>query len=126
MSLPLVDTRGDDAVRVCRDRCSGAATVDDDDGAAGVPRASAEEVVEGAAAKADGEYSEPDLGLTGFQQSVDQKKNHRDTKHKGSVRIVFFRCDSWCPLRSCYNAQSKPNVGGSTKLQTQGDPNQAE
>lgn len=74
MSLPFVDTRGDDAVRACRDRCSGAATVDEDDGAGGVPRASADEIVEGAAAKADGEYSELDLELTGFQQSVDQNK----------------------------------------------------
>lgn len=95
--------------------------------AAGVPRAvggravAAEEV--GASANAEEENSEPDLALTGFRQSVDQKKKNRDRGHQGSVRAVFFRCDSWNPLRSYYNARGTPNTGGSTSAQTQGGPN---
>lgn len=72
-------------MRACRDRRRGAGSVDDVDAGAGVPRttagetrAAAAEEDEGAAANAEGEYSEPDLELTGFQQLVDQRKTNRE------------------------------------------------
>lgn len=103
-----------------RDKCDGAATIDVVDVAAvesrgmtGTPRAF--EVVDGAPTNADGEFSEPDLELTAFQQSVDQEKINRHRKLQSRVRIVFFLRDSRCArkfeLSEATSSETDPHPG---------------